>query len=167
MIAREEAHYRVRIGLHDLNESNDDSDRGSPVHGLCNEERIFGVRKFLSVVPFMGVGDHEYLPIAGNKWIKTSACLTQELSAPTIVQNCFGRSSPAIRTVRSLSRTPSPPASSTAHKCRGIGGVRTEIFDKRILLPLLRSFSWYRNHQQGARSQGASNIARQVRLRVG
>lgn len=78
MIAGEEAHYRIRIDLHDSNESNDDSDRGSPVHGLRNDERIFGVRKFLGIVSFMGVRDHEYLPIARKQRIKTNAGLTQE-----------------------------------------------------------------------------------------
>src|SRR5690349_3854436 len=78
MIAGKEAHYRARVSLNDLKEGNDDSDRGSPVQGLRNEDRIFGVRKFLGIVSFMGVRDHEYLPIARKQRIKTSAGLTQE-----------------------------------------------------------------------------------------
>src|SRR5579862_6949239 len=51
-------------------------------------------------------------------------------------QNCLGRWSPTILSVRSRSRTPSPPASSTAQKCRGNGGIGTDMFDKLIILPV-------------------------------
>src|SRR5580704_17342071 len=49
-------------------------------------------------------------------------------------QNCLGRWSPTILSVRSRSRTPSPPASRTAQKCRGNRGIGTETFDKLIIL---------------------------------
>ena len=78
MIAGKECHDRVRISLHDLNERDDDTGRSATVHGLCNDERVFGVRKFLGIVSFMGVRDHECLPIARKQRIKTSAGLTQE-----------------------------------------------------------------------------------------
>jgi hypothetical protein len=54
-----------------------------------------------------------------------------------IGQNCFGRWSPTILTVRSRSRIPSPPANSTAQKCRGMGGVGAEMF-VNVIIPAPR-----------------------------
>ena len=46
--------------------------------GCAMTSESAGVCKLLAVVPFMGTGDDEYLPITRKERIETSACLTQE-----------------------------------------------------------------------------------------
>jgi hypothetical protein len=78
MIAGEKTDNRVGIALHNLNQRDDDSNRRTAVHGLRNDERVVRVREFASVVLFMGIGNHERLPIARKQRVKTSTRLPQQ-----------------------------------------------------------------------------------------
>src|SRR5580704_143373 len=63
-------------------------------------------------------------------------------------QNCLGRWSPTILSVRHRSLTPSPPASSTAQKCRGNGGIGTEMFV--IIVPVPQEPGPHRENSVGS-----------------
>src|SRR5437867_508419 len=59
--------------------------------------------------------------------IRSRVCARRDLP-PKKLQNCFGRGSPVIRWVSACNRTPSPPASTTAHQCllRGVESTSTQ-----------------------------------------
>lgn len=77
MITGKEANDGVRIGLHNLKECNENSDRGAAVHRLCDDDGLLRVREFCLVEALIGARDNEYLSLAGKQRTEARARLIQ------------------------------------------------------------------------------------------
>ena len=138
---------------------------GSSIHALANINLEIRAAEFVSVVGPSGCGKTTLLKILAGILDRTSGEVEMagsRLRGPRSFTYCFGRSSPVTLRTKERRRSPSPPASTTAHQCllRGVKstGTQQERVNPRFVGNLIqRRETKYPSHEKRANAGFLSN----------
>src|SRR5262245_11519199 len=78
MIAREKAHYSVRITVQNVDERHGNGGPGAAIQWLRDQAGIVHVPQFFTVVSFVCARHDENLAITEKEWFEPSSCLGQK-----------------------------------------------------------------------------------------